>query len=136
MKLKQIVSNVVPVAPTASQTQQQSPTIDKKEIDSSVAVHDGETIVLGGLISDSVTRNTIGVPWLYQLPIIGSLFGATEKSDTKTELVILITPRVVKDKQDSRVISDEFKRKLTGIYQDVPQGGYETTSGLQQRVTQ
>ena len=136
MKLKQIVSNVVPVAPTASQTQQQSPTIDKKEIDSSVAVHDGETIVLGGLISDSVTRNTIGVPWLYQLPIIGSLFGSTEKSDTKTELVILITPRVVKSKQDSRLISNEFKRKLTGIYEDVPQGGYQTTSGLQQRVTQ
>lgn len=132
MKLKQIVSNVVPVTSAASQTQQQSPTIDKKEINSSVAVHDGETVVLGGLISDSVTRNMSGVPWLYQLPIIGSLFGATDKSDTKTELVILITPRVVKGKQDSRVISNEFKRKLTGIYEDVPQGNYETNRGVQQ----
>ena len=136
MKLKQIVSNVVPVAASASQTQQQSPTIDKKEIDSSVAVHDGETVVLGGLISDDITENQSGVPWLYQLPILGSLFGATEKKDIKTELVILITPRVVKSKQDSRTISNEFKRKLTGIYEDVPQVGYETTSGLQQRVTQ
>jgi general secretion pathway protein D len=134
MKLKQIVSSVVSVT-DPTQTQLQSPTIDKKEIDSSVAVQDGETVVLGGLISDNLTYNRSGVPWLYRLPIIGSLFGATTKNDIKTELVILITPRVVKSRQDSRMISNEFKRKLTGIYQDVPQGGYETTSGLQQRVT-
>jgi general secretion pathway protein D len=70
------------------------------------------------LISDDVTDGRNGIPYLYQLPIIGSLFGATTKSDIKTELVILITPRVVKSKQDSRVISNEFKRKLTGIYQE------------------
>jgi general secretion pathway protein D len=119
MKLKQIVSSVVPVKKADSTaTQESSPTINKKEITSSVAIHDGETIVLGGLISDDVTDGRNGIPYLYQLPIIGSLFGATTKSDIKTELVILITPRVVKSKQDSRVISNEFKRKLTGIYQE------------------
>jgi general secretion pathway protein D len=135
MKLKQIVSNVVPVSSNAPTTQQQSPTIDKKEITSSVAVHDGETIVLGGLIADNVEDSKNGIPWLYQLPVIGSLFGGTTKSNVKTELVVLITPRVVKDKQDSRVISNEFKHKLTGIYQDVPQSGYET-GGVQQKVMQ
>jgi general secretion pathway protein D len=139
MKLKQIVSNVVQV--TASQgstvpsTQTQSPTLDKKEIDSSVAVHDGETIVLGGLISDEVDNNKSGIPWLYELPVIGSLFGTTSKTNKKNELVVLITPRVVASKQDSRVISNEFKRKLTGIYQEAPQSDYETTSGVQQKVT-
>jgi general secretion pathway protein D len=48
------------------------------------------------------------------------LFGSTQYDKTKNELVVLITPRVVKSKQDSRLISDEFKRKLTGIYQEVP----------------
>jgi len=123
MKLKQIVSNVAKVT-DPTQTQTQSPTINKKEIESNVAVHDGETIVLGGLISDSVTDNKSGIPWLYQLPLIGSLFGTTTKEDKKTELVVLITPRVVASKQDSRVISNEFKRKLTGIYhEEVSQGG-------------
>jgi general secretion pathway protein D len=117
MKLKQIVSSVVPVK-EATTTQQQSPTINKKEITSSVAVADGETIVLGGLISDDIADNKNGVPFFYQLPIIGALFGATAKTDIKTELVILITPRVVKSKQDSRVISNEFKRKLTNIYKE------------------
>jgi len=137
MKLKQIVSKVVQVSATGgSTTQQQSPTLDKKEIDSSVAVHDGETIVLGGLIDESVDNSKNGIPWLYDLPLIGSLFGGTTKNNTKTELVVLITPRVVKDKQDSRVISNEFKRKLTGIYQEAPQSDYETTSGVQQKVIQ
>jgi general secretion pathway protein D len=46
------------------------------------------------------------------------LFGGTTKDDNKKELVILITPRVVKNKQDSRIISNEFKRKLTNIYKE------------------
>ena len=115
MKLKQIVSDAVAVTSTVGI---QSPTINKKEIDSSVAVHDGETIVLGGLISDQLTSNKNGVPFLYELPIIGPLFGSADKRNNKTELVVLITPRVVKSKQESRVISNEFKRKLTGIYQE------------------
>ncbi len=132
MKLKQVVSSVVPVTDPTS-TQASSPTINKKEIDSSVAVHDGETIVLGGLISDDVSDNKNGIPFLYNLPVIGSLFGGTKKSDVKTELVILITPRVVKSKQDSRMISNEFKRKLTGIYQEeVSQDA--TTLGEPQKV--
>ena len=94
-----------------------SPTIQKKEIESYVAVHDGETIVLGGLIDETNDKSKNGIPFLHELPWIGSLFGKTSNSKTKNELVVLITPRVVTSKQDSRVISDEFKRKLTGIYE-------------------
>jgi general secretion pathway protein D len=135
MKLKQVVSSVVPVL-DPTQTQSQSPTINKKEIASSVAVHDGETIVLGGLISDDITDNKNGVPFFYQLPIIGALFGATDKSDIKTELVILITPRVVKNKQDSRVISNEFKRKLTTIYKEEVADGINNLGGEEQFIQQ
>jgi general secretion pathway protein D len=125
MKIKQIVSDVKGAAGSGTTTSQTaSPTISKKEIDSSVAVHDGETIVMGGLIKNSLTELNSGIPWLYQLPLIGPLFGTTIKNNIKNELVVLITPRVVASKQDSRVISNEFKRKLTGIYQeDVSQGG-------------
>ena len=137
MKLKQVVSSVVPVSPTGdASTQQQSPTINKKEISSSVAVADGETIVLGGLISDTITDNKKGVPFFYQLPIIGSLFGATSKNDAKSELVILITPRVVKSKQDSRVISNEFKRKLTSIYKEEVADGINNLGVEEQSIQQ
>ena len=92
-----------------------------------MAVLDGETITLGGLIDEQNTENKNGIPWLYELPLIGPLFGSTTYDKTKNELVVLITPRVVKSKQDSRMVTDEFKRKLTGIYQDVSQTDYETT---------
>jgi general secretion pathway protein D len=121
MEIKQIVSSVVSVPATGSTTtQQQTPTIDKKEIESSVAVRDGESIVLGGLIDEQDTENKGGIPFLYDLPLIGPLFGSTTHDKIKNELVVLITPRVVKSKQDSRLISDEFKRKLTGIYEERP----------------
>lgn len=124
LELHQTVSSVVPsglvqggVTTTA--------TINKQEIESSVAVLDGETIALGGLIKEDNTANKSGIPWLYELPLIGPLFGSTTYSKTKNELVVLITPRVVKSKQDSRVISNEFKHKLTGIYQGASQDSYE-----------
>ncbi|MGZ4997709.1 MAG: type II secretion system secretin GspD [Methylobacter sp.] len=114
MEIKQVVSTPVPTTTGVST----SPTIQKKEIESSVAVLDGETIVLGGLIEETVNRSQNGIPWLQDIPWIGPAFGGTDRSNNKTELVVLITPRVVKSKQDSRLISDEFKRKLTGIYEE------------------
>ncbi len=130
MEIKQIVSSVVKIPLIGStETERQSPTIDKKEIESSVAVLDGETIALGGLIDEQNTENKKGIPWLYQLPLLGPLFGSTTYDTTKNELVVLITPRVVKSKQNSRMVTDEFKRKLTGIYQDVSQTDYQTTMG-------
>ena len=130
MEIKQIVSSVVKIPTIGStETERQSPTIDKKEIESSVAVLDGETIVLGGLIDEQNTENKNGIPWLYELPLIGPLFGSTTYDKTKNELVVLITPRVVKSKQNSRMVTNEFKRKLTGIYQDASQTDYQTTMG-------
>ncbi len=112
MDISQIVSSVVPQANGVTSTA----TINKKEIESSVAVQDGETIVLGGLIDNNITNDKAGIPFLQELPWIGPLFGSTTRNNDKDELVVLITPRVVKSRQDSRLISNEFKRKLTGIY--------------------
>ena len=93
-----------------------SPSFQQRQIKSSVAVQSGQTIVLGGLISEKNTNDKNGIPWLHKLPLIGPLFGATTKNKERTELVILITPRVVRDRQNARLITNEFQRKLTGIY--------------------
>ncbi len=93
-----------------------SPSFQQRQIKSSVAVQSGQTIVLGGLISEKNTHDKNGVPWFYKLPLIGPLFGETTKNKERTELVILITPRVVRDRQNARLITNEFQRKLTGIY--------------------
>jgi general secretion pathway protein D len=103
--------------PGAKPADGSNPTISTRQITSSVAVQSGEVIVLGGLIKNNNTMSQAGIPFLNQLPLIGPLFGTTTKDQRKTELVVLITPRVVSTKQDARVISDEFRRKLTGVYE-------------------
>ncbi len=96
-----------------------NPNIITREIKSSVAVQSGETIVLGGLISERNEYTKTGIPFLHELPLIGPLFGNTVKTKRKTELVLLITPRVVKSRLDAKLVTNEFKRKLSGIYQEV-----------------
>ncbi len=95
-----------------------SPTISKRQLQTSVAVQSGETIILGGLIQETNTYNRNGVPGLFDIPYIGPLFGGTTRDKDKTELVVLLTPRVMKSRQDARDVTEEFKRKLTGIYED------------------
>lgn len=96
-----------------------SPTIKQRLIKSSVAVQSGETIVLGGLILDSSGQNQTGLPGIYKIPILGALFGATTRTSRRTELVILLTPRVVEDTSQARALTEAFRQRLQGL-SDVP----------------
>ncbi|WP_333688567.1 type II secretion system secretin GspD [Methylococcus capsulatus] len=91
-----------------------------REIQSVVAVPNGQTLALGGLISDKRSETQTGLPYLNQIPMIGWMFGSTEIKPERTELVVLITPRVVEKKGDINSISNEFRRKLTNLYRGEP----------------
>jgi general secretion pathway protein D len=118
MDLMQSVNTAVATTALATGTSGaiSTPTIQKRQIGTSVAVQSGETIVLGGLIREENNYSRNGVPWLHELPYIGPLFGGTTRNNDKTELVVLLTPRVMKSRQDAQDVTEEFKRKLTGIY--------------------
>ena len=105
-----------------------SPTIQQRQIKSSVAVQDGETIVLGGLITEQREQGQSGVPVLSRLPVIGGLFGKTDKVLDRTELVVLLTPRVVKNQHDARLVTQDFKAKLSGIYEHFESGEISNVS--------
>lgn len=111
LEIRQEVSNAV----VTTSSNIDAPTIQQRAIESRVAVHDGDTIVLGGLIRDSHFQDSRGIPILHTIPIIGNLFGARGREYTRTELLVLLTPRVVRDGAESRAITDEFRRKLRGI---------------------
>lgn len=111
MEIKQEVSNAVQTTTSSLD----APTIQQREIESVVAINSGETIVLGGLIQDSHTTNESGIPGLYKIPLLGKLFGQTTNEQRRTELLVLLTPRVVHDRNGARAITDEFRRKLKGI---------------------
>jgi len=97
--------------------------ISKRAIESAVAVGSGGTVALGGLIRDNQTKDLTGIPFLSKIPFIGALFGTTNKVRNRTELVVLLTPRVVQERKDMGPITNEFKRKLTGLFEETGRFG-------------
>jgi general secretion pathway protein D len=92
-----------------------SPTISKRAVKTTVVVKSGDTMVLGGLITDNKTTASSGLPYLSQIPFIGGLFGTQTFNNTRTELVLMITPHVVANNQQAQEVSAEFRKKLSGI---------------------
>src|SRR6184192_832991 len=76
------------------------PNIATRYIRTNVAAANGSTIVLGGLITDSKDKNTTGIPYLSRIPVLGALFRSTTNSHNRTELIILMCPRVTLTKLD------------------------------------
>ncbi len=116
--LLDIAQEVSQVQPTSSSNGggavgTQSPTFSTRRIATSIAIQDGETIALGGLISDNSSRGRSGIPLLSRIPIIGPfLFGQTDNSTDRTELLILLRPRVIRTVDDGRAITEELRSKI------------------------
>ena len=87
----------------------------QRQISSKVAVRSGEAIVLGGLIKDNASSGRSGVPLLSGLPVVGGLFGATTSTSGRTELLVVITPRVVRTDPEIREASEELRDRLRGL---------------------
>lgn len=92
-----------------------SPTINQRQVQTSVAVQSGDTIVLGGLIQDDNDRSNAGIPGLRNLPVAGLLFGSTSKTSRRTELLVLITPTAVENAVEAKAATAELRDKLKGL---------------------
>jgi general secretion pathway protein D len=110
--LLDIEQEVSSVAPTTS-SGIDSPSFRQRRVRTSVAVANNETLVLGGLIQDSKTESRTQVPILGDLPLIGNAFKQKGNTIGKTELVIMITPHVMRSVSEARQVSDEFRRELS-----------------------
>lgn len=84
----------------------------QRQIASKVAIRSGETLVLGGLIRDNDTSGKSGVPLLSEIPVVGALFGTHTRQATRTELLVVITPRVVRSDLDAREIGQELRERM------------------------
>ncbi|OFV97943.1 MAG: type II secretion system protein GspD [Acidobacteria bacterium RIFCSPLOWO2_12_FULL_54_10] len=111
MQIQQEVS--APLPPAASGIQ--SPSIQKRTVSTQAVVQDGETIALGGIIQESRTIAKNRIPLLGDIPYVGGLFGHTSTSNQKTELIILLTPTVIRNAAESENAVEELKRKLPGL---------------------
>lgn len=111
MEIDQNVSDV-----TRTETSDiDSPTIQQRQIQSTIAVQDGQTVALGGLIRDRQDVGSRGVPYLSRIPVIGFLFGQKSNVDGRTELLIFITPRVIRNPVEAGRITDELRSRLRDI---------------------
>ena len=95
-----------------------SPTIQQRSIRSIVAVQSGETVALGGLIRETSSETVSGIPILKDIPILGNLFKTTGQKSSRTELLVLITPRVVRGAAQAREVTEELRQRLT-VLRDV-----------------
>ena len=89
-----------------------SPTIQQRRISSTVAVQDGDSIALGGMIRQSDTRSNSGVPVLRDIPVVGNLFSSTSNVGARTELLIFLRPRIIPNAAAAREMTEELKRGL------------------------
>jgi general secretion pathway protein D len=97
----------------------QTPQINVKSVDTQATVKDGETIVIGGIISENNERSINRVPVLGNIPILGYLFGNTTMSKKRNELIVMITPHVVQSLDDASAVSAEFKKKIQGLKREL-----------------
>jgi general secretion pathway protein D len=88
---------------------------NKRDVTSTVLIKDGQTIIIGGLIQESVDKMKTGIPFLSDIPLVGRLFGNTTDSISKTELILLMTPRVVSTQEEVEKLTSEFENKVESL---------------------
>ena len=113
LDVAQEVSRVAPS--TSTQVDPLTPTFTQRKITSRVNVTSGQTVVLGGLIQESETRGREKIPVLGDIPVVGELFGSTDLSAGRTELIVFITPRVIRNAEDARDVSEELRSRLRSL---------------------
>jgi general secretion pathway protein D len=113
--VRQEVSDVIPNQFSSTQ----SPVFTKRVAETSVVVGESESLILGGLIEEQKVRERTGIPFLSRIPILGYLFGATTEAIRKTELMIIVTPRLVMDPAEAQSVYEEFKRRAPELKRQI-----------------
>ncbi len=110
MEVQQDVS-----APGTPSTEGGTPPISTRALNTEIAVQSGNTIVMGGLISENDIVSRSGFPGLSRIPVIGGMFGSKSKSTNRTELMLLITPTVIENPEQARQVTKEYANKFRGL---------------------
>jgi general secretion pathway protein D len=117
--LLDITQEVSDVSATDSSTLQ-SPTIQERKLTTSIAVQDGQTVALGGLIRNNTSHGRTGIPVLSAIPGVGFLFGNRNDSTMKTELIVLLTPRVVRNQAQAEAAAEALRKEIAPINTPTP----------------
>ncbi len=119
LQIQQEISNVANNANASTLT----PTVSQRKIKSAVSVASGQTVLLGGLISETQSRTRNGIPVLEEIPILGDAFATNDRSTTRTELIVFIEPQIIRDSVDASKVAEELRAKLRGSADNAFQPG-------------
>jgi general secretion pathway protein D len=111
LQVRQEVSAVL----SASFGNTNSPSFSTREAETTLVVQDGGTVIIGGIIDDTINSTREGVPYLMDVPVLGRLFRSDDDSTDRTELLITITPSVIHNKEEAREVTDEFTSRIDGL---------------------
>jgi general secretion pathway protein D len=98
--------------------------ISKREAVTNLVAQNGQTIVIGGLIQEATTKANEGIPFLSKIPLLGYLFGGVTDKYERRELIILLTPHVMRDLNEARTVTSDYLERVKGVHQDIDKEGY------------
>lgn len=132
----EIAPSISQVSATSDQISEDvsAPRIDTREIETTVTVHDGQTIVIGGLIQTTEIDLESRVPFLSDIPLFGEIFTTREKKTVKTELLVILTPRIIAGEgtQQNRTIEAILRHEIEG--RSNPETLLDITNGMQRPI--
>lgn len=102
-----------------------SPSFSTREAETTAVVQNGDSLLLGGIIQETSRRNRSGVPYLMDIPILGRMFRFDVDNVQRVELIVLLTPHVVRTRREALETTQEYKDRLWDVIDDV-----ERTAGL------
>ena len=116
LDIVQEVSSPGPVpASCASNPNNCNVAINTRKLKTEAAIQSGDTVMLAGLISDTVDRNSSGIPGLSRIPVLGALFGSQGSRTNRNEVIVLLTPTVIRNPQEAAKLTDEYGRRFRAM---------------------
>lgn len=112
-------------SPTGAADASGNRAISQRQLQTQVAVQSGETLLLGGLINDVRGSGQTGIPILSKIPVLGHLFGSTNVDKNRTELIVLITPRVITTIDEGRQMTEDYSRQFESLQPLRPRASVE-----------
>jgi general secretion pathway protein D len=100
--------------------QNPNPDVSTRNAKTSVVVASGESIALGGLIRENRTYDSSGIPLLSKIPLIGAAFGSQTYNRVRTELVLVVTPKIVNDPAQARQVTEELRQRMPSLRGSLP----------------
>jgi general secretion pathway protein D len=107
-----IAQEVSSVTAAQTNTVTGSPTFNDQTFRTRVAVQDGQTVGMAGLITDTANEGNTGIPFVKDIPLLGTLFSTQQNTRARTELLVLITPHVIHDQRDARALTEDLRSQL------------------------